>query len=263
MSKFAYSRRAMHLVFGGLLSFGLISCGSSSSEQSETSVYGGSKTPAGAWSNVVAITGGGGIFCSGTAVTPNLVITAAHCAEVYPSSQVSVYVGAGVEGGSVSGQYAATKFKASPKYGSSNGANDIAYIVLKTPINLPASAFTPVLTDAAEVKELLAIGKTAHIVGFGNRDNGGFGVKFEVDANVTKVNSLEITIGGGGKDSCNGDSGGPVFGKLLNGQWRVYGVTSRGGSCGTGGIYGLMHANICWIQADSGLDLNLPAGTCP
>ena len=72
----------------------------------------------------------------------------------------------------------------------------------------------------------------------------------------------EIAVGGGGKDSCQGDSGGPVYGQLKSGEWRVYGVTSRGGSCGTGGIYGLMHANICWVQEGAGESLGLPAGSC-
>jgi secreted trypsin-like serine protease len=38
----------------------------------------------------------------------------------------------------------------------------------------------------------------------------------------------EINIGGGGKDSCNGDSGGPVYVELPGGGWRVFGITSYG-----------------------------------
>ena len=66
------------------------------------------------------------------------------------------------------------------------------------------------------------------------------GLKYEVDTTVVKNISTsipydalsEIAVGGGGKDSCNGDSGGPVYGQLKTGEWRVYGVTSRGGACG-------------------------------
>ncbi|MCX6131029.1 MAG: trypsin-like serine protease, partial [Proteobacteria bacterium] len=126
MTRLAQTRRIRSLVLGGLLSLAAISCGSAHPEQSETSVYGGTKAPASSWSNVVAITQKeAGIFCSGTAISPKIVITAAHCANVYDVSELSVYVGAGAEGGAVAGQYAVSKFEASPKYGSEDGAYDI------------------------------------------------------------------------------------------------------------------------------------------
>lgn len=238
-----------------------VGCGQVDDTSSDTKVYGGSKVASGAWQSVVAITQkSSGMYCSGTAIAPTVVITAAHCAKGFSAANVAVYTGNGVEGGRVQGQYPAKVIKYSPLY---NTTNDISYIVLSKPLDLPASAYVPVLTNKAEIAELTKIGATGHIVGFGNRDDGGFGVKFEVDASVTQVTSNEIYIGGSGKDSCNGDSGGPVFGKLANGEWRVYGITSRGGACGTGGIYGLMHANICWVQESSGVNLGLPAGTCP
>ncbi|MDQ3231730.1 MAG: trypsin-like serine protease [Pseudobdellovibrionaceae bacterium] len=251
------------LVSGSFITLIAVSCGvSAGPETSNENVYGGIKTAPEAWSNVVGIISTErGLYCTGTAITRTVVITAAHCAGL-PSSMVSVYVGNGQSGGAVTGQYQAAKIKASPKWDKDEGGYDIAYIVLKKPLQLPASSFTPVLTNESEIEELLAIGKTGQIVGFGERENGNSGEKFEVSTTITAKNDLEITLGGEGKDSCYGDSGGPIFGKLLNGEWRVYGVTSRGGECGTGGIYGLMHASICWVQSDSGVNLALPAGTC-
>ncbi len=240
-----------------------VGCGQTETIQSQAKVYGGKKVGASQWSNVVAITETGtGVYCSGTAINPRVIVTAAHCAEGIPAEDVSVYVGAGAEGGEFQGQYQAARIVASPKYSRYSSGHDIGYILLEKPLNLPASAYVPVLTKTEEKRELLAVGKTGHIVGFGNREDGGFGQKFEVDAKVTSVSKLEINLGGDGIDSCQGDSGGPVFGKLLNGEWRFYGVTSRGGACGTGGIYGILSANICWVQDDSGVELGLPEGTC-
>jgi secreted trypsin-like serine protease len=260
MKRMAGFNKALALVPCSVVLSMTVGCGSVGDSTSEQKVYGGTRVPAGSWNNVVAITQrSSGMYCSGTAIAPTVVITAAHCIKGFSASNVAVYVGEGKEGGRVTGQYQAKKIKYSPKY---NTTNDIAYIELTKPLDLEESDYVPVLTDADEIDELLAIGGTGRIVGFGNRNDGGFGVKFEVDGKITKLTSNEITIGGGGKDSCQGDSGGPVFGKLANGEWRVYGVTSRGGACGTGGIYGLMHANICWVQEDSGVDLGLPEGTC-
>ena len=241
------------------------SCGQTPVEKSDPSIYGGKKVEGGQWPGTVAITGLLGMYCSGTLVNPRLVITAAHCISAFSPGGTFVYVGEGWVLGLIKGQHKALRKAASPKYSQAGegGWNDIGYIVLEKPVDLPSSAYVPILTDAEEAKELLAPGKISHIVGFGNREDGGIGRKFEADAQITEVNDNEVAIGGGGIDSCQGDSGGPAYGRLANGQWRVYGVVSRGGDCGKGGLWGLMQANICWIQKDSGIDLQLPQGTCP
>lgn len=238
-------------------------CGSPQ-ESSETKIYGGSKVEKDGWPSTVAVTGFLlGMRCSGTAVAPNLVITAAHCLDGYSAAGTNVYTGEGAWLGLAKGQYKASKINRSPKYSQSDeGWNDIGYIKLAKPLDLPRSAFVKILVDEKEREELLQVGNISRIVGYGNRESGGFGQKYEADAKITGLNSNEIAIGGDGIDSCQGDSGGPAYGQLASGEWRVYGVVSRGGACGTGGIWGLMHANICWIQEDSGVDLDLPEGYC-
>jgi secreted trypsin-like serine protease len=246
-----------------------VGCGQADDSSSVQKVYGGTKVPTGKWQSTVGLSQGGSLYCTGTAISPTVVISAAHCAQGISASSVTVYAGEGKDGGYVKGQYKVKKIVKSPKYTGGRG-NDISYLVLSTPLDWPASSYVPVLTDKKEISELNKVGAKAQIVGFGLRDGNAFGLKYEVTASVVKSistslsydSATEIAIGGGGKDSCNGDSGGPVYGQLANGEWRVYGITSRGGSCGTGGIYGLMHANICWVQKDSGVDLGLPAGTC-
>lgn len=244
----------------------LSACGTKSEETSAPSIYGGKKVNAGEWPDTVAITGLLGMYCSGTIVHPRLVITAAHCIQAFSPGGTYVYQGDGWILGLIKGQHKALRKAASPKYSQSGGAagwNDIGYIVLEKPIDISPRSIVPILTDEAEKAELLAPGKTAQIVGYGNREDGGLGRKYEAQAKITQVTDNEVAIGGGGIDSCQGDSGGPAYGRLANGEWRVYGVVSRGGACGQGGLWGLMHANICWIQEDSGIDLNLPPGTCP
>ncbi|HYX31515.1 MAG TPA: trypsin-like serine protease [Oligoflexus sp.] len=216
------------------------------------------KTKAGEWLSTVALVTNGRIFCSGTAIHPRLVVTAGHCIQGSTNpARIGVYVGEGSEGGRLTAQYTAVKMAYSPKYSNNeDGWNDIGYLVLDKPLDLPVSAYIPVLMDADETAEVLQSGLSAYIVGFGYRMDG-YGVKYEVDATITKVGDSEVALGNDGKDSCKGDSGGPAFARLSNGEWRVFGVVSRGGACGKGGIYGRMNANICWIQEDSGVDLGL------
>ncbi len=251
------------LGFGALGLLLLIGCGKARPDSSEEKIYGGTKVPTGEWMGTVALTSFIGMHCSGTAITPRIVITAGHCAHAAIGSTY-VYVGDGAIFGLMKGQYKAAKVVPSPLYDESSqeSNNDISYVLLEKPLDLPAEAYVPVLTDKDEVAELLQVGKAAHLVGYGSRDDGGLGKKYEADTTITAVGDNELSIGGNGIDTCQGDSGGPVYGQLANGQWRVYGVTSRGGACGTGGIYGRMDANICWIQKDSGEDLGLPAGYC-
>lgn len=250
------------------VALGTMGCGDmhNSANQSQVEIWGGVPTSLGSWESTVALSDGKRMFCSGTAVHPRLVITAAHC--VRGMGKIRVYKGNGMKSGKTSGQFSVAKAKYSPKW-SGNGDNDIAYLVLDGPIDLRSDQYVPILVDQDEINELIQVGKPAQLVGFGIRSFGFLGLfpkmgeKYEVEAPITKITGNEVEIGGKGKDSCQGDSGGPAYGQLANGEWRVYGVVSRGGRCGGGGVWGVMHHNICWISKDSGIDLGLPAGYCP
>lgn len=239
-------------------------CGSSSQSSSQVTIYGGNEVGKNARLNVVAITDGEGIFCSGTALTPKIVVTAAHCTIDMRAQDVKVYVGSGVEGGELQGQYAVSKIAYSPYYDDHNPESnfDVGYLVLTKELDIPADSYTAVLVDEQEIQELLVKGADSYLVGFGSRKKNGYGVKYETMTPVKKVLKNEVVIGANGKDACQGDSGGPAFGKLANGEWRVYGVVSRGGQCGNGGSWGLLHKNICWVQKDSRIDLGLPEAYC-
>ena len=237
------------------LATAIVSCGSQ--EMNDMEIYGGSKVEIGDWASTVAIVDSSNINCTGTLVHPQLVITAAHCMQgVWSAKQLSIYTGEGVEGGRTNGQHKVASFASSPKYGrKQEGWNDIAYIVLSEPLNISEKDLPKILLDQDEMEEIIEVGNEVRLVGYGGRNGGGYGVKYEVDAEITKFNDSEINIGKNGRDSCQGDSGGPAYGQLRDGSWRVFGVVSRGGACGKGGIWGRMSANICWIQEDSGIQL--------
>lgn len=227
---------------------GLVACSEISPvESSDTLIHGGTQVVGTNWSSSVALSMGGGL-CTGTAVTPNLVITAAHCLDsLSPNASVTVTVGNRVNGGAT---YRSRSFKINPAY-RDDAVTDIAYVV--TSEAMQGIEFVQVLTDPQEIGTLLAPGAASTLVGFGMTERGQLGTKYEVTTQVGQNVAGALFIGGGGKDSCQGDSGGPAYGRLPDGQWRVYGITSRGNGCGGGGLLARMHDGLCWIQQDSGI----------
>ncbi|RYZ51427.1 MAG: trypsin-like serine protease [Proteobacteria bacterium] len=276
------------------------SCNERIENSSETKIIGGSPTSSGSWKAVVGITHADeGIFCTGTALNANLVVTAAHCLEGQNAKDLRIYVGNGQAYNDVIGTFQIERIGIHPDWEGED--NDIGFLVLKNPLSLklvPAD-YPKLLLNYDERKELLAEGAMTFLVGFGSTSpqyphagsggssdlqdaidaledwgesldrSGTYGVKHMAAGHVhkylagTSFNSAnEIILGGNGVDTCQGDSGGPAYGLLKNGRLRVYGITSRGVGCGNGGVSGLIFAHVCWLEQASQQDLDLPAGYC-
>jgi Leucine-rich repeat (LRR) protein len=215
----------------------------------------------GEFPSAVAIRSSGRPHCTGTLVAPKLVITAAHCVSNGNVGLLKVHVGVGTEPDFSQRGVAVASFGTSPTYQRDIGGNsDVAYLVLAQPLDdVP---ITPVATDPEELRTLLASGTRPTLVGYGVHDNdipASSGVKYLGPGTVKFFSRNEVWIGDAQGDGCSGDSGGPAFGQLPNGEWRVFGVTSRGPSpCGLEewpGIWGLMHAHACWIEQASGIEI--------
>jgi hypothetical protein len=206
-----------------------------------TGIYGGSPTAVCGWPTTVSMLG----QCTGTLVHPEVVIYAAHCGSGYNA----VILGESIQGPK---RQVPTQFcRTFPGGGPGNG-KDWAFCKLAQPqLDIP---IVPILMGCET--DVLKPGQPVTIVGFGNADNGPYGIKREVVTTINHIsNNNEASIGGGGKDSCQGDSGGPVYVQLEDGSWRVFGITSYGGACGTGGMYSMMHPGIEWFEKESGVDL--------
>lgn len=220
------------------------------------------------------------IGCTATLVAPRVALTAAHCL-------------GGVTGVMVGAKNWATDSDADhveilpvdlamphPSYRS--GGADIAVLRLAEP-----SSYEPrvIATDCVR-DEHLVDGAEVAVVGFGatNYNGGGqttrlhygFTVIQDAECRADRVNGVwtgcrpslrpggELGAGGTGVDACFGDSGGPLYLTVDDGDYlagvvsRAYAGVPEREPCRYGGIYLRPDAYIDWIEETTGLQVRHP-----
>ena len=203
--------------------------------------------------------------CTGTLIASNLVVTAGHCLD---ECSDRVYFGSNVAGtGSV--HQVAAKHR-HPMYGVDGKRNDLTCLVL-------AEDVVGIEPREIAASEIIDGAFSVRVVGFGTTDvwgMNGYGLKRMVDVPVASSgceealgdpdtfgcdDGLELVAGSPflDRDSCRGDSGGPVY-VLDDGVWYLAGATSRATAnsvrvCGDGGIYVRLDAFADWIRSIPGV----------
>lgn len=232
-------------------------------------IVGGQRTGELEYGAVVAFVTSQGALCTGTAVTPRLILTAAHCLAELPSlGQLAVFYGDDLE---AYPQVPAVGFGVHPDYCPECVSRkeldifDFGFVELGADFVPPGGVVLPI-TDQAEWDELMRKDTAITLVGYGEDPDAedslhSLGTKRKVDTTMVSFSpeGTEFFGGGDGHDSCQGDSGGPAFVRLSDGTLRLAGITSRGSDpCGNGGYYGVPFAALTWVRDEAGVDL-LPA----
>lgn len=211
-----------------------------------------------AFSAVVAVVYGS-VFCTGTLVEDGLVLTAAHCLRsASDASTIRVYNGLSLVNPGVS----ATGFGMHPDFDVEAKRDAFDYGFVTIPLGSLDATPIPVVTDQDEW-DAIAAGLSGEdavtLVGYGLDPDAPppteLGIKRLVTTSVKGFtdSGLEFVAGGDGKDSCEGDSGGPALARNADGEFRLIGITARGSDpCGKGGFYGVPYHALAWVSEATG-----------
>ncbi|MCB9638911.1 MAG: trypsin-like serine protease [Myxococcales bacterium] len=177
-------------------------------------------------------------FCTGTLITKQLVVTAAHCVEAirqYGITNIEYRVDFPAAGGTFTSDfYQLDQAITHPQYSRNNTSNysdyDIAVLILK----VKASNVTPIAPNVDPMPQTM-VGQDVHVVGYGQIQTQPNIVsadkKYAADIPVDQIGTRtfihydKATAVAQRKSACHGDSGGPALG-MVNGKWVVLGVTS-------------------------------------
>lgn len=181
-------------------------------------------------------------FCTGTLLTPRLVMTAAHCID---AGDYLVGFGTTVANSVFRPVVRKVAYSGYSKYPVPSG--DIALLFL--------GADAPTTHQAASVfTGSFRGGESLVVAGFGVTYSGASAsdtgiLRYAQVALVEESsrNTSELILQGRrGEDTCQGDSGGPAYLPTGNG-YAVVGVTSWGRGCGGPGHYTDVRSYIDWI----------------
>jgi secreted trypsin-like serine protease len=220
-------------------------------------VVGGTPVSAGEYPDVVLVVAPDAL-CTGTLVTPDVVLTAGHCIDTHPALVLIGSVDYQAPGGET------IRVKSAVAYPDWQHQYDVGVLVLEH----AASTAPRAIASACTVKEHLAAGMPVQLVGFGLTTRTGTGENSRLhEASLPVIDATcahdpgcqpdvapggEFTAGGRGTDSCFGDSGGPLYVSTSHGPALV-GVVSRGVElagepCGGDGVYVRADKVVPWIE---------------
>lgn len=226
------------------------------------------------WQVLVNVQNAKGVgSCGGSLIAPRWVLTAAHCViydgKISSPQAVTVALGSNDVSALVRQPRRVVGVIAHEKYlRNQNAPDDIALLQLELPLNEH-----PTLRLAYQSSWENTVGHQLKTLGWGRtREQGRGSQTLQItDLPIVNSNYCRQTYGSrffneqkqlcvgylqGGKDSCNGDSGGALF-RSLGRQATQYGIVSFGKGCArvnTPAVYVKVSAYIDWIKAQMGAD---------
>lgn len=190
------------------------------------------------------------IYCSGTLVGENTVVTAAHCVEAMSDGDYVVFglveSGKATQGRKIVKKAFHEKWAGIPEEDS----RDVFDIGVAQFEGTAPAGYKPagILADDS----ILINGAEVLLVGYGvtngTYQNGSGILRYtKVKIRDAKFGQTELQTDETANGSCNGDSGGPGLVEV-NGQFYLWGATSRGdAACTNNGIYTKVTSYRDWV----------------
>uniref|UniRef100_A0AAG5DA17 Phenoloxidase-activating factor 2 n=1 Tax=Anopheles atroparvus TaxID=41427 RepID=A0AAG5DA17_ANOAO len=246
------------------------SCGVKNGNPDTERIVGGHNADPNEWPWIAGLFNNGRQFCGGSLIDNIHILTAAHCVahmSSYDVARLSVKLGDHNIRSNTEVQHVERRVKRLVRhrgFDSRTLYNDVAVLTMDQPVPFTKQV-RPICLPAADNARAYN-GLTATVIGWGSlRENGPQpAILQEVNLPIWTNGECRVKYGpaapGGiidtmlcagqaAKDSCSGDSGGPLM--VNDGRWTQVGVVSWGIGCGKGqypGVYTRVTSFLPWIK---------------
>ncbi|XP_050541929.1 chymotrypsinogen 2-like [Daktulosphaira vitifoliae] len=237
-------------------------------DQDQERIVGGQNADPGEWPWIAAIFNSGRHFCGGSLIDDSHILTAAHCVAYMNSwdvARLTAHLGDYNIKSKSEIKHLERKIKRVVRHKGFDQRtlyNDIAILTLDKPVKFSKEVHPICLPQSKSSY----IGKQATVIGWGSLKESGPQPAILQEVNVPVWTNQEcrqrygeaapggivehfLCAGKATKDSCSGDSGGPL---MLNDQkWTQVGIVSWGIGCGKGqypGVYTRVTNFMPWIR---------------
>ncbi|KAL7798431.1 trypsin-like serine protease [Trichoderma ceciliae] len=227
-----------------------------------TDIVGGTSAALGEFPYIVSLSTQGSHFCGGVLVNARTVVTAGHCSVDFSASQVKVRAGTltWASGGT---QVGVSQIIVNPSYVTRSGVPDFDVAVWHLSSSIPTSSTIGYAKLPASGSDP-ASGSTLTTAGWGttNENSNSLPSRLnkvsvpvvsrstcQAEYGVITNNMFCAGLAQGGKDSCSGDSGGPI----VDASGTLQGVVSWGQGCaeaGFAGVYTRLGNFVSFINAN-------------
>ncbi|CAF0863890.1 unnamed protein product [Rotaria sordida] len=247
-------------------------CGCSTNPALVTKIVGGETASINTWGWIVSLSINQAWMCGGTILSSSWILTAAHCVEdVQNPSLVLISAATNQLFGWEQSRSASTVI-IHPQYNGSMFENDIALIKVSPPFNMTDLSISKICLPISTTEDYPPISSTLVAIGWGDLTEHGIisetlqqvtlqRIRYENFACYRLVRNATMQFcasdPNGGKDTCSGDSGGPLMMFTSSQQWAIVGITSYGYGCAHAnfaGVYTRVVYYLDWIRSMTGTD---------